>query len=291
MPQEILEQLFKFAAKTIPDEQILAAKKTYQMETGTIYEDDKSYNSRMALFLEWYLFNKYAPNSSKTVLQVLLENNSEEFNNDKLNIYKSISESIQSLFLIQKVNDGSVKAINLFTDEIYLIQEKDSLLIFRKNDIFQGRIIYFQNHFRFTGNFCFHPKKTHKYIKSEINLIAKKLNQYKKDLAKTEKTLLKAKTKLNQHELDIEKLNKKLQNNNSENKIAKLNQKLKLLAEEKGAQIRTIQELTNQVSFIKNDKIKLEGGKQINALINHLAYKKLKWERSRQIDISDIYKN
>ena len=291
MPQEILEQLFKFAAKTIPDEQILAAKKTYQMETGTIYEDDKSYNSRMALFLEWYLFNKYAPNSSKTVLQALLENNSEEFNNDKLNIYKSISESIQSLFLIQKVNDGSVKAINLFTDEIYLIQEKDSLLIFRKNDIFQGRIIYFQNHFRFTGNFCFHPKKTHKYIKSEINLIAKKLNQYKKDLAKTEKTLLKAKTKLNQHELDIGKLNKKLQNNYSENKIAKLNQKLKLLAEEKGAQIRTIQELTNQVSFIKNDKIKLEGGKQINALINHLAYKKLKWERSRQIDISDIYKN
>ena len=291
MPQEILEQLFKFAAKTIPDEQILAAKKTYQMETGTIYEDDKSYNSRMALFLEWYLFNNYAPKSSKTVLQVLLENNSEEFNNDKLNICKSISESIQSLFLIQKVNDGSVKAINLFTDEIYLIQEKDSLLIFRKNDIFQGRIIYFQNHFRFTGNFCFHPKKTHKYIKSEINLIAKKLNQYKKDLAKTEKTLLKAKTKLNQHELDIGKLNKKLQNNNSENKIAKLNQKLKLLAEEKGAQIRTIQELTNQVSFIKNDKIKLEGGKQINALINHLAYKKLKWERSRQIDISDIYKN
>ena len=291
MPQEILEQLFKFAAKTIPDEQILAAKKTYQMETGTIYEDDKSYNSRMALFLEWYLFNNYAPKSSKTVLQVLLENNSEEFNNDKLNIYKSISESIQSLFLIQKVNDGSVKAINLFTDEIYLIQEKDSLLIFRKNDIFQGRIIYFQNHFRFTGNFCFHPKKTHKYIKPEINLIAKKLKQYKKDLAKTEKILLKAKTKLNHYELNIKKLNKKLLNNNSENIIAKLNQKLKLLAENKGAQIKTIQEFANQVSFIRNDKIKLEGGKQINALINHLAYKKLKWERSRQIDITEIYKN
>ena len=41
----------------------------------------------------------------------------------------------------------------------------------------------------------------------------------------------------------------------------------------------------------ENDKIKIEGNKQINALINHLAYKKLKWERSRQIDISDIYKN
>jgi len=291
MLQEILEQLFEFAAKTIPDEQILAAKKTYQMETGTIYEDDKSYNSRMALFLEWYLFNNYAPKSSKTVLQFLLENNSEEFNSEKLNIYKSISESIQSLFFIQKVHEGSVKAINLFTNEIYLIQEKDSLLIFRKNDIFQGRIIYFQNHFLFTGNFCFHPKKTHKYIKPEINLIAKILNQYKKDLVKTEKILLKAKTKLKHYELDIEKLNKKLLNNNSENIIAKFNQKLKLLAENKGAQIKTIQELANRISFIKNDKIKIEGNKQINALVNDLAYKKLKWERSRQIDITEIYKN
>ena len=291
MLQEILEQLFEFAAKSIPDEQILAAKKTYQMETGILYEDDKSYNSRMALFLEWYLFNNCAPKSSKTVLEVLLENNSEECNTDKLKIYKSISKSIQSLFLIQKVHEDRVKAINLFNDEIYLVQEKDSRLIFKENDIFQGRIIYFQKYFHFTGNFCFHPEKSHKYIRYEIKLIAKSLNQHKKDLAKTEKTLLKANTKLTRHELKIENLNEKLHNINSENKVAKLNQKLKLLVEEKETQIRTIQELRNEVSFIKNDKIKIEGNKQINTLINRLAYMNLKWERSRQIDITDIYNN
>ena len=291
MLQEILEQLFEFAAKSIPDKQILAAKKTYQIETGTLYEDDKSYNSRMALFLEWYLFNNCAPKSSKTVLEVLLENNSEEFNTDQLKIYKNISKSTQSLFLIQKVHEDGVKAINLFTDEIYLVQEKDSRLIFKENDIFQGRIIYFQKYFHFTGNFCFHPKKSHKYIKYEIKLIAKSLNQYKKDLAKTEKTLLKAATKLKRHELKIENLNGKIHNINSESKVAKLNQKLKLLVEEKETQIRTIQELRNKASFIKNDKIKNEGNKQINALINRLAYMNLKWERSRQIDITDIYKN
>ena len=291
MIQEILEQLFEFAAKSISDQQILAAKKTYQMETGLLYEDDKSYNSRMALFLEWYLFNNCAPKSSKTILEVLLENNSEECNTDKLKIYKSISKSIQSLFLIQKVHEDRVKAINLFNDEIYLVQEKDSRLIFKENDIFQGRIIYFQKYFHFTGNFCFHPEKSHKYIRYEIKLIAKSLNQHKKDLAKTEKTLLKANTKLTCHELKIENLNEKLHNINSENKVAKLNQKLKLLVEEKETQIRTIQELRNEVSFIKNDKIKNEGNKQINALINRLTYMNLKWERSRQIDITDIYNN
>tara|TARA_B100000929_G_scaffold64998_1_gene49574 strand:- start:151 stop:936 length:786 start_codon:yes stop_codon:yes gene_type:complete len=261
------------------------------METGTLYEDDKSYNSRMALFLEWYLFNNYAPKSSKTVLEILLENNSEHCNTDKLNLYKSISESIQSLFLIQKVHEDRVKAINLFTDEIYLVQEKDSRLIFRENDILQGRIIYFQKFFHFTGNFCFHPEKSHKYIRSEIKLIAKSLNQHKKEFAKTEKTLLKANTKLKRHELKIENSKEKLHNINSENKVAKLNQKLKLLVEEKETQIRTIQELKNEVSFIKNDKIKNEGNRQINALINRLAYMNLKWERSRHIDITDIYKN
>jgi len=291
MLQEILEQLFEFTAKSIPDKQILAAKKTYQMETGTLYEDDKSYNSRMALFLEWYLFNNCAPKSSKTVLEVLLENNSEEFNTDQLKIYKNISKSTQSLFLIQKVHEDGVKAINLFTDEIYLVQEKGSRLIFKENDIFQGRIIYFQKYFHFTGNFCFHPKKSHKYIKYEIKLIAKSLNQYKKDLAKTEKTLLKATTKLKRRELKIENLNGKIHNINSESKVAKLNQKLKLLVEEKETQVRTIQKLRNEASFIKNDKIKNEGNKQINALINRLAYMNLKWERSRQIDITDIYKN
>ena len=291
MLQEILEQLFEFSAKSIPDEQILAAKKTYQMETGLLYEDDKSYNLRMALFLEWYLFNNCAPKSSKTVLEVLLENNSEQCNTDKLNLYKSISESIQSLFLIQKVHEDRVKAINLFTDEIYLVQEKDSRLIFRENDILQGRIIYFQKFFHFTGNFCFHPEKSHKYIRSEIKLIAKSLNQHKKEFAKTEKTLLKANTKLKRHELKIENSKEKLHNINSENKVAKLNQKLKLLVEEKETQIRTIQELKNEVSFIKNDKIKNEGNRQINALINRLAYMNLKWERSRQIDIADIYTN
>ena len=291
MIQEILEQLFEFAAKSISDEQILAAKKTYQMETGILYEDDKSYNSRMALFLEWYLFNNCAPKSSKTILEVLLENNSEEFNTDKLKIYKSISESIQSLFFIQKVHDDSVKAINLFTDEIYLVKEKDSRLIFKENDIFQGRIIYFQKYFHFTGNFCFHPKKTHKHIKSEIKIIKKRLSQHKEDLAKTEKTLLKVNIKIKRRELKIEKLNEKLHNKNSEHKVAKLNQKLKLLVEEKENQIKTMQELKNKVSFIKNDKIKIEENKQITALINRLAYMNLKWERSRQIDITDIYNN
>lgn len=291
MLHEILEQLFEFAAKSIPSEQILEAKKSYQKETGEIYEDDKSYNSRMALFLEWYLFDNYAADSSKTILETLLEDNPEAWDSDKLNIYSAIKESIQALFQVKKVKDDSVKVLNLFTDETYLVQEKDSRLIFRKNDIFQGRVIFLQEQFHFTGNFCFHPEKTHKYIKPEIKTISKTLIQYKKDLATIEKALLKANKNLKNLEFDIEKLKEKISNSDSEHKIAKLNKNLALLIEDKESQTNTIQKLESEAFIIRNDKIKIEGKKQINALANRFAYMNLKWERSRQIDISDIYKN
>jgi uncharacterized membrane protein YgaE (UPF0421/DUF939 family) len=84
-----------------------------------------------------------------------------------------------------------VKVLNLFTDETYLVSEKDSRLIFRKNDIFQGRLIYFQQQFQFTGNFCFHPEKTHRYIKPEIKIISKTQTKNTKDLIKLDKQLIK----------------------------------------------------------------------------------------------------
>ena len=291
MLREILEQLFEFAAKAIPSDQILEAKKAYQKETGEIYEDDNSYNSRMALFLEWYLFDDYITEKSQTPLEILIEENPDAWNSDKLEIYKSIPKSIQGLFLVKKIKDETVKVLNLFTDETYLAQEKDSRLIFGKNDIFQGRLIFFQEQFHFTGNFCFHPEKTHKYIKQEVKIINKAQAGDRKDLTKLKKKLLKENKNLESKEAEIEKLNKKISNTDSENKITKLNQKLSLLIEERNSLNKTIQDMESSAYILEHDKIRIEGNKQINKLINKLAYMNLKLERSRQIDISDIYKN
>ena len=84
MLREILEQLFEFAAKDIPSNQILEAKKAYQKETGEIYEDDNSYNSRMALFLEWYLFDDYIVEKAQTPLETLIEENPDAWDSEKL---------------------------------------------------------------------------------------------------------------------------------------------------------------------------------------------------------------
>jgi hypothetical protein len=291
MLRETLEQLFEFAAKAIPSGQILEAKKAYQKETGEIYEDDNSYNSRMALFLEWYLFDDYIIEKSQTPLEILIEENPDAWSSDKLEIYKSITKSIQGLFLVKKIKDDKVKVVNLFTDETYLAHEKDSRLIFRKNDIFQGRLIFIQDQFYFTGNFCFHPDKTHKYVRQEIKVINKAQARDRKDLVNIKKRLLKENKNLENKEAEIEKLNEKIKNTDLEFKITSFKQKLSLLIEEKNNFTKTIQDLESRAFTLEHDKIRVEGNKHINKLINKLAYMNLKLERSRQIEISDIYKN
>ena len=291
MHRETLEQLFEFVAQHIPSEQIMMAKKEYQKTTGEIYEDDKSYNSRMALFLEWYLLDQYEPGTRQTVLENIIEDNSFSWTPDRLESYKDVSKNIQALFEIKKVRDNSVTVLDLFTDEKYQIEEEDSKLAFRKNDIFQGRIVPHNDKYFFTGYFCFHPNKTQRYIKGEAKKFYLLQRSWKKELTKLEKESSKFQKLYLKNAVSIEKIKTKIERTDSGTKRDKLTGKLLGLEEDKIKIEASSQQTGKEIGHLKPEKMKIEGRRLISELINKLAYMNLKWERSRQIDVSDIYRN
>ena len=291
MLRETLEQLFEFVAQHIPSEQIMMAKKEYQKTTGEIYEDDKSYNSRMALFLEWYLLDQYEPGTRQTVLENIIEDNSSSWTPDRLESYKDVSKNIQALFEIKKVRDNSVTVLDLFTDEKYQIEEEDSKLAFRKNDIFQGRIVPHNDKYFFTGYFCFHPSKTQRYIKGEAKKFYLLQRSWKKELTKLEKESSKFQKLYLKNAVSIEKIKTKIERTDSGTKRDKLTGKLLGLKEDKIKIEASSQQTGKEIGHLKLEKMKIEGRSLISELINKLAYMNLKWERSRQIDVSDIYRN
>ena len=291
MLRETLEQLFEFVAQHIPSEQIMMAKKEYQKTTGEIYEDDKSYNSRMALFLEWYLLDQYEPGTRQTVLENIIEDNSFSWTPDRLESYKDVSKNIQALFEIKKVRDNSVTVLDLFTDEKYQIEEEDSKLAFRKNDIFQGRIVPHNDKYFFTGYFCFHPNKTQRYIKGEAKKFYLLQRSWKKELTKLEKESSKIQKLYLKNAVSIEKIKTKIERTDSGTKRDKLTGKLLGLEEDKIKIEASSQQTGKEIGHLKLEKMKIEGRRLISELINKLAYMNLKWERSRQIDVSDIYRN
>jgi len=291
MLRETLEQLFEFVAQHIPSEQIMMAKKEYQKTTGEIYEDDKSYNSRMTLFLEWYLLDQYEPGTRQTVLENIIEDNSFSWTPDRLESYKDVSKNIQALFEIKKVRDNSVTVLDLFTDEKYQIEEEDSKIAFRKNDIFQGRIVPHNDKYFFTGYFCFHPNKTQRYIKGEAKKFYLLQRSWKKELTKLEKESSKIQKLYLKNAVSIEKIKTKIERTDSGTKRDKLTGKLLGLEEDKIKIEASSQQTGKEIGHLKPEKMKIEGRRLISELINKLAYMNLKWERSRQIDVSDIYRN
>jgi hypothetical protein len=286
-----LDQLFEYVAQNTPSDQVMLAKMEYQKTTGEIYEDDKSYNMRMALFLEWYLLDYYAPGKQITPLESMIEENPTSWVQGGLEVYKSISNNIQALYEVKKIRENTVTVLDLFTDEKYQVYEEDSKLAFRKNDIFQGRIVFHQGKYFFTGYYSFHPLKAQRYIKGEAKKIyliqriwKKELNQLEKKLAKIQKLYLKFST-------SIEKIKNKIYNTDIEERLSDFNKELLTLESDLTQTAVSSQEIEREIVDLKHDKFKIEGRRLISDLINKLAYMNLKWERSRQIEILDIYKN
>ena len=89
----------------------------------------------------------------------------------------------------------------------------------------------------------------------------------------------------------IEKVKVKLERTDSISAKDKLTNEL-LNQEEKNRQFEiSIQEIEKKICTLKNKTIKIKGQRLISDLINRLSYMNLKWERSRQIEVTDIYKN
>ena len=291
MLKEKLEQLFEFIAQHIPSEQIMLAKNEYQKTTGETYEDDKSYNTRMSLFLEWYLLDNYKPGTQKTILESITENNQSAWNQSHLEVCRDIANNIQALFEVKKVRDNSVTVLDLLKNKKYQIDDKDSKLIFRKNDIFQGRVVFHHDKSHFTGHFCFHPNKSHRFIRDEAKKLFLMQLSWNKELSSFEKEL----SKINKSSLKnlkcIKKINTKIECTNFATiKDRFLNEVLKREEDNKLFETST-QEIENKIFLLQNETIKIKGRRLISELINKLSYMHLKWERSRQIEISDIYKN
>ena len=170
MIKDSLEHLIKIATDAPFSNDLLVARKEYQKYAGDIFEDDKSYESQMALFLEWYIFERNDPIHDQTVLEVII-NNEKEVPPHLLKNIRKFTSNIHGLFIIKKIRGHSIRVINLFDDDQYDVVGSSSKFSFSKGTVFEGRLLPHEDSYYFTGNFCFHPEGSKKFIKSEIKKI------------------------------------------------------------------------------------------------------------------------
>ena len=289
MIKDSLEHLIKIVTDDPSSKNLLAARKEYQKYVGRIFEDDKSYENQMALFLEWYIFERIDPTHDQTVLELIINNGKEVPPRLLKNISKFVS-SIHSLFIIKKIRGHSIRVINLFDGEEYDVAGSSSKFYFSKGTVFEGRLLPHEDSYYFTGNFCFHPEGSKKFIKSEIKKIISIRNLHEKELKSQKLEIKKAAKELNKTVCHIRKLQEKIQKLNDNKKISKIRYNLDELEAIKAKHEENYSLLEKKFSKFTCE-LHRESKSNIAQLMLKLSHMQLLLERSRNIELKDIYRN
>ena len=166
MIRENINQLIEEITRDHQQDDIYQAKKDFQKISGEIFEDDKSYESRMGSFLEWYTFDRACPESALTPLQQYLQGTS--ITPESRELAEAISKSIHGLFIAKKIKNDCVIVADLMDDEKYQVLENQGTILFNSDDLFEGRLIPYRGHYYFTDHFCYHPKPTVGFVLSKV---------------------------------------------------------------------------------------------------------------------------
>lgn len=291
MLQTELNKLIEYATGPEFSEEIHKAKDEYREVTGDIYEDDPSFENRMAAFLEWYTFDRFITGDTTTPLLAYIAKNKDTWPAETLEVYENFAGHILGIFIVKKVKKDHVVVLNLFNKTTHQVQETQSEIIFRKNEIFEGRIVSYSGQNYFTGAYCFHPQKTLKFIKSEIGKLNKELKKLNLELKNLQAEKNKLAHQINKLNTKINKLNSKIEKSISLLKKDHLQEKKKPLDKKKSGLESNLSELENKISDLVALKIGRETPQARLKLMQRLSYMSLKWERFRHFDLADIYRN
>jgi hypothetical protein len=291
MAHEDVDQIISLIAESYSSDEIREIKNEYQKMSGTIFDDDSSYEARMACFLEWFVLERIVPNSTETTIEKYIRTNRDDIPSEKITIYRSLTETIHGLFITKKITPEIVTVANMINDEKYQVHDNGGKNMFQKNDVFEGRMILLSANYYFTGNFCFHPSKATKYINASVKSLRKEQKKTYDEMAKLNRNLKSLEIKIKSVSADIEKIKTKIEKTSSDNKKQALQEKLAALENNLSSSKDEETMMQVRAATWETKEVKIGCKNQYSELIQKLSYMNLKWERSRQIDVKDIYKD
>src|SRR6476619_3838353 len=168
--QPYFEELIAFGSTEDRKDDLIAAKRDFFEQTGEVFEDDKTFEMRMASFLEFYLFDRPSPVTGKTPAQELHERGGP----DRSPNLRGFTETIHGLFEVRKLGKGEVRLRELFSGKDFDVTERRQLAGLEKGDLLEARLIPHGGHLWFSSAFIYHPKDAAKPILKEVKRRKKK---------------------------------------------------------------------------------------------------------------------
>ncbi|MBI4745221.1 MAG: hypothetical protein HY786_01410 [Deltaproteobacteria bacterium] len=168
--REYYDRLIEMLATEDKATVIMHAKIEFWRATGKMHGDEPSFESRMAAFFDWYLFDKKV--NGMTPLEEYLAEEPEEIEIER-EIYREFLNDIHSIFIVKKITSNAIKVRDLFTRLDYSLNTEDGSTGFYRGAVFEGRVLPYSGGLYLSPALCFHPKESRRIIKHLFKMVRK----------------------------------------------------------------------------------------------------------------------
>lgn len=171
--KQLLDELMEYSCSPEFVAQMHVAREVFEMACGKVNDDDSFYDTRMVAFQEFFVFDfrlsSVFPGS--TVFENFLLNAQTQLSPVELHDYEQLRNHRYSLFFVDKYRADSIVIKDLIakrTETVYPFPDTN-MLAFDTSQVFQSRLIRFNDRSYLTGTLIFHPKEVRGFIEKYVN--------------------------------------------------------------------------------------------------------------------------
>ena len=166
-------------------QEVQMAKEQFYEWAGSFDIDKHDFEMKMALFFDWYLFEREHSSYGKPPIQFFKPQTS--FGKTALT---ELIASRWSLFQFLKLKGKNVYIRDLVADETLILVDSEITEGFSKGQVFSARLFHTEGSIKFSNVFCLHQIEARKYILKQITVVKKMQKKQPENFLKAKKTLI-----------------------------------------------------------------------------------------------------
>lgn len=189
--ERLIDHVFSFYSSKTGYE-IQSIKGVFVENFGPFDESSSYFELKLSQLSDWYVFGRSYLSQYRLDLNSVINDSdflfsaSKELGQDTETVKKSLqalAESSRGLFQTLKVRDKQLQIKDLLRDKKLLIQGDFIESFFPKEQLFEARVISWDEQYFFGPSFCFHPPEAYRFIEKEAKLLAKEAKKNKSEVS------------------------------------------------------------------------------------------------------------
>ena len=170
--QTLIYSLLEYTVRPEFSGQMEIARELHSMATGQVTDEDSFFESRMAVFQQYFLFDYRLSDifSGATVFETFLMSAQKKLSASELADYEQLRSVRRSIFRVEKRQGDSVVVTDLLSRRRTAASSLPDYCLtgFDAGRIFESRVVSFMGRLYFSGAFIFHPEEVADLIEQHI---------------------------------------------------------------------------------------------------------------------------